>query len=278
MSAFAHRFKQELSSGVSLIFWAGLIIFVALTGPFGTYAAYSVGQRLLVVAPLLLAIMLVGVGIRALVFSTLPPWQFRWACVLNAGLASLIMAPILDQFLYRIPRNGPISHPALTELMLLVFSLSLGLSSLRRSVAPELYLSSARPPAEPLPESETAPETAPEMTPEFVPSAAAARPPRLLQRIDMVASGTLLSISVRDHYVDVQTSHGVSSLLMRLGDAMVETDPVEGAQIHRSHWVAWEAVQGVERDGAKLFVVLAGGTRLPVSKNHRDKLVARGLV
>lgn len=258
MSAFAHRFKQEISSGVSLMFWAGLVLFVAMTGPFGTYAAYSFGQRLLAVAPLLAAIMLVGVAIRVLVFSTLPPWRFRWASALNAGLASLIIAPMLDQFLHQIPPTDTVSYPGLGELMLLVFSL--GLSSLRRSVASE----PAAPPV--------APEAEPEPEPE------APRLPRLLQRLEVDAPGALWSISVRDHYVDVQTSCGVTSLLMRLSDAMAETDPVEGDQIHRSHWVAWEAVQGIEREGAKLFVVLAGGSRLPVSKNHRDKLVARGLL
>lgn len=264
MSAFAHRFKQEIRSGTSLIFWAGLILFVALTGPFGTYASYSFGQRLLGGAPLLLAIMLLGTAIRALVFSTLPPWRFRWASLLNAGLASLIIAPILDQFLHQIPPTDTVSYPGLAELMLLVFSMSLGLSSLRRSVAPE----PARKPAVPEPASTPIAAAQPE----------ALRTPRLLQRLEAETPGALRSISVRDHYVDVQTSCGVSSLLMRLSDAMAETGPVEGGQIHRSHWVAWQAVQGVEREGAKLFVMLEGGSRLPVSKNHRDKLAAQGLL
>ncbi|MDZ4311312.1 MAG: LytTR family DNA-binding domain-containing protein [Cypionkella sp.] len=249
---------------MSLSFWAGLILFVAMTGPFGTYASYSFGQRLLAVAPLLLAIMLVGVLIRALVFSTLPPWRFRSASVLNAGLASLIIAPVLDQFLQQIPPTDTVSYPSMGELLLLVFSLSLGFSSLRSTIAPELYRRSAT--------SEAVPEPEPQPEPE------APRMPRLLQRLDVAAPGDLWSISVRDHYVDVQTSCGVTSLLMRLSDAMAETDPVEGAQIHRSHWVAWAALHRVEREGAKLFVVLAGGNRLPVSKNHRDKLAARGLL
>ncbi|MEO5615629.1 MAG: LytTR family DNA-binding domain-containing protein [Cypionkella sp.] len=247
---------------MSLIFWVVLILFVAMTGPFGTYAAYSFWQRLLAVTPLLLAIMLVGVAIRLVVFSTLPPWRFRWASALNAGLASLIIAPMLDQFLHQIPPTDTVSYPGLGELMLLVFSLSLGLSSLRRSVASDFDPA----PAAPAPAAEAAaPPEAPPL-------------PRLLQRLDVAAPGDLWSISVRDHYVDVQTSCGITSLLMRFSDAIAETDPVEGAQIHRSHWVAWEAVQVVERDGAKLFAVLAGGSRLPVSKNHREKLVARGLL
>ena len=241
------------------MFWAGLMLFVAMTGPFGTYASHSFGQRLLAVAPLLLAFMLLGMAIRALVFSTLPRWQFRWASALNAGLASLIIAPMLDHFLHQIPPTDTVIYPRFGELMLLVFSLSLGLASLRRMVASDFD-----PP--PAPQATSAPE------PE-------ARPlPRLLQRLDVAAPCDLWSISVRDHYVDVLTSSGITSLLMRFSDAMAETGPVEGAQIHRSHWVAWEAVQAVERDGVKLFVVLKGGSRLPVSKNHREKLAARGLL
>ena len=262
MSAFFNRLRQELSSGVSLSFWVGLVLFVAMTGPFGTYAAYSFKQRFLAVIPLLAAIMLVGVAIRGLVFSALPPRRHRWASALNACLASLIIAPMLDQFLHQFPPTDTVNSPGLGELMLLVFSLSLGLASLRSSVAVEPDAPPAAPEAAPVPEAE----------------AEAPRLPRLLQRLDVDAPGALWSISVRDHYVDVQTSCGVTSLLMRLSDAIAETDPVEGDQIHRSHWVAWEAVQGVERDAAKLFVLLVGGNRLPVSKNHRDKLVVRGLL
>ncbi len=49
-------------------------------------------------------------------------------------------------------------------------------------------------------------------------------PPRLFQRIAPEAHGDLISISVRDHYVDVVTSAGQASLLMRLSDAMAEAD------------------------------------------------------
>lgn len=269
MSAFAHRFKQEISSRVSLTFCAGLILFVSLTGPFGTYAAYSLGQRLLVVTPLLLVLMLLGVVIRALVFSTLPLWRFRSACLLNGGLASLILAPLLDLFLHQIPPTDTVSYPGLGELLLLVFSLSLGMCALRRAVMSEHLHPPVAPEATPpaAPEAEVQPKAPP--LPDL---------PRLLQRLDAEAHGSLWSISVRDHYVDVQTSRGVTSLLMRLSDAMAETSPVDGTQIHRSHWVAWAAVLGVERDGTKLFVALQSGSRLPVSKNHREKLVARGLL
>ena len=68
-----------------------------------------------------------------------------------------------------------------------------------------------------------------------------------------------------------------ASLLLRFSDAIAEVEE-EGAQVHRSHWVAWAAVEAVERDGIKLFLRLKSGARVPVSKNNREKLEARGLI
>lgn len=87
--------------------------------------------------------------------------------------------------------------------------------------------------------------------------------------------GALWAISVRDHYVDVRTSTGQASLLMRLSDAMAEAEPVEGIQVHRSHWVAWAAVAAAEREGARLFLRLQDGARIPVSRAHRPRVEAR---
>ncbi|MDB5664263.1 LytTR family DNA-binding domain-containing protein [Cypionkella sp.] len=278
MSAFSKRFKVEVTSGVALSFWACLILFVAVTGPFGTYAAFGFVQRLLTFTPIMLATLTLAAVIRTLVFSILRPWSFRWACTLNAVVAALIIAPILDQFMRYISDNNAVTVPDMGELLLLVFSLSLGMSSLRRAVAPQSYWESfppgalPQPTAAPTPEPEALLEAEPEAEPE-VP-----RHPRLLQRIEAYARGDLLAVSVRNHYVDVQTSNGVAGLLMRLSDAIAETDPVEGAQIHRSHWVAWDAVRAAERDGSKVFVTLSNGTRLPVSKVHQQKLVERGLL
>ena len=102
--------------------------------------------------------------------------------------------------------------------------------------------------------------------------------PRLLQRIGADLRAPLVSISVRDHYVDVQTEVGQASLLMRLSDAIAETEGVDGAQVHRSHWVNWAAVQGVDRRGGNLVLRMAEGAPIPVSRNHREKLEERGLI
>jgi DNA-binding LytR/AlgR family response regulator len=53
---------------------------------------------------------------------------------------------------------------------------------------------------------------------------------------------------------------------MRLSDAIAELDGLEGAQTHRSWWVAREAVQGVERNGARVYLTIEGDGRDPVSR------------
>jgi DNA-binding LytR/AlgR family response regulator len=64
---------------------------------------------------------------------------------------------------------------------------------------------------------------------------------------------------------------------MRLADAIRETGDVAGLQIHRSHWVALEAVEGVKRRDGKLFLEMADGALLPVSRGARGRVKAAGI-
>jgi DNA-binding LytR/AlgR family response regulator len=63
-----------------------------------------------------------------------------------------------------------------------------------------------------------------------------------------------------------------------LGDAIDEMEPVKGICTHRSHWVALGAIKRVEREGARLFVVLRNGDRVPVSRKYRPRLEQAGLI
>ncbi|EKD61861.1 MAG: response regulator receiver protein [uncultured bacterium] len=257
MSAFLADFKAELSSVEPLVFWVLVTWFLVLTGPFGTYAAFSFWQRWLVVLPFMACVGLVCTTIRVISFRRLPLRSFRMSALVAAVLSCIVVAPASQQLLLVLTPDAKPSHPSLPELVLLVASLSFAMSSVRQLAEPMWF---ADMPQSLLPEPVTEPQV------------------RLLQRLEPDLRGDLWAISVRDHYVDIQTSLGASSILLRFGDAMAEADAVEGAQLHRSHWVAWAAVDAVERDGAKLFVRLKHGARVPVSKNHRVKLEARGLI
>jgi hypothetical protein len=65
---------------------------------------------------------------------------------------------------------------------------------------------------------------------------------------------SLANMTMQDHYIDIRTDRGGTLLLMRLADAIAETNVVDGLQIHRSHWVAKNAVQGAVRKEGRTFL------------------------
>ena len=90
---------------------------------------------------------------------------------------------------------------------------------------------------------------------------------RFLDRLPPKLKGAVIyAVSSEDHYLRLHTSKGADLILMRLSDAIVELDGLEGAQTHRSWWVARDAVESVRRDGDKIVLVLKGGAEAPVSR------------
>ncbi len=102
--------------------------------------------------------------------------------------------------------------------------------------------------------------------------------PRILARLPFAKRGALISLSAVDHYVEVTTSAGSELVLMRLSDAIAETDPVKGLQIHRSHWIALDQIKTVERAKGKTTVVMSTGAALPVSRSNVAQLKEAGLL
>ena len=102
--------------------------------------------------------------------------------------------------------------------------------------------------------------------------------PRILDRLPVERRGVLVALSVEDHYVRVRTTRGETLLLMRLSDAMRETAPTPGLQVHRSHWVARDAVAAVRRDGDRAILALNVGGDIPASRSHIPALKAAGLL
>jgi len=63
---------------------------------------------------------------------------------------------------------------------------------------------------------------------------------------------------------------------MRLADAIVELEGLEGAQTHRSWWVARAAVTSVERADGRAVLTLKDGAEAPVSRGYARALRAAG--
>lgn len=94
----------------------------------------------------------------------------------------------------------------------------------------------------------------------------AATPPRsrFLDRLPP-GLGRLRALEMEDHYVRAHGAAGSTLVLLRMRDAVAELG-ADGTQVHRSWWVAKDAVERVERDGRNLRLRLAGGLLVPVSR------------
>jgi hypothetical protein len=97
------------------------------------------------------------------------------------------------------------------------------------------------------------------------PSAAPAAP--FLDRLPPHLGRDLLCLEMQDHYVAAHTRAGSTLLLMRFRDAVAELGAA-GMQVHRSWWVAKDAVDGLEEEGRSARLKLRGGRIVPVSRAH----------
>lgn len=95
---------------------------------------------------------------------------------------------------------------------------------------------------------------------------------RLLKRLPLQLRAPLISISVQDHYVEVTSEKGKHLVLMRLSDAIAETEGMRGFRIHRSHWVAQSGIKAVHKRSGKFIIETTTDQELPVSRTYVDDL------
>lgn len=255
MMTFLQACAAELRSRVSVVCWTLLTFFVVVSGPFGSYHSMQISQRVLIFVPTFFLLMIFCTLIRQSVALWVLPRKPRLAMIATAVVAAQGLPPLVLHMVGASSGHLDLLHLAPVELSVLILGVFLAQWALTTQLEQGLS-------------SDHSAGASRKLLPEH----------RLLQRIEPEQRGAVLAISVRDHYVDVQTRRGTVSLLLRFRDAIAELDPLAGVQVHRSYWVAWEAIEAVEREGVKLYLKLTHGARVPVSKNHRYKLEARGLI
>lgn len=94
-------------------------------------------------------------------------------------------------------------------------------------------------------------------------------PPRL-------RGAAIRAVESEDHYLRVHTDRGSDLILMRLSDALTELEGLEGAQTHRSWWVARDAVRDVKRSDGRATLTLTDGLEAPVSRRYARALREAG--
>jgi hypothetical protein len=89
--------------------------------------------------------------------------------------------------------------------------------------------------------------------------------------------GALLALSSEDHYVRAYNDSSSVLILIRLRDAIGELGgAIAGEQVHRSWWVARDAVVGRKSDGRSVRLVLSNGLEVPVSRDRVAALKSAG--
>ncbi|HEY5411990.1 MAG TPA: LytTR family DNA-binding domain-containing protein [Caulobacteraceae bacterium] len=86
----------------------------------------------------------------------------------------------------------------------------------------------------------------------------------------------LYAVEAEDHYLRVRTSLGSELILMRLSDAVEELEGLDGAQTHRSWWVAKAAIADVKRADGRAVLTLKDGAEAPVSRTQARALRQAG--
>ena len=115
------------------------------------------------------------------------------------------------------------------------------------------------------------PEEAPHLTP---PPATLAN--AFLKRIPARLGRNLLHLHMQDHYLEIHTDRGSDLLLIRFRDALREVADLDGAQVHRSHWVARAALDRIARRNGRIVLHLVNGSAVPVSRSFASDLKDKG--
>ena len=87
-----------------------------------------------------------------------------------------------------------------------------------------------------------------------------------------------MTLSAEDHYVRLTTTIGTKLLLIRLLDAFKEVGNTCDMQIHRSHWVALDQIQKVERSGDRGKVTMKDESSCPISRKYMPDVRAAGML
>lgn len=87
----------------------------------------------------------------------------------------------------------------------------------------------------------------------------------------------LICFSMEDHYLHVHTETGSHMMLMRMKDALVELKNYNGLQVHRSWWIATDAVVDVKKEARKAKLKMKNNMTVPVSQKYLPSIKAAGL-
>lgn len=229
--------------------WITSSILFALAGPFGTFEALEPGLLVVYWSSLVALAFLFAYAIRALFHGLAPKMPPLQREVFVVTLFSLSYTLALFPFTVGLTGEPWTSQLTRVHVFGINVALSIGVVATRHVMGID--------PLFPTAESE----------------------PQLLRRLDGVSAREILRLGVDDHYVVVFLTGGrTERLLMRFSDAVHEIEGLSGHTVHRSHWVASDAIKDTVKEKGREKLILIDGSEVPVSRTYREALVSAGLI
>jgi len=256
--AFAQTYAT-IFSPLTFFIWAISIVLATTAGPFGSYEAMHWPVRLTYWSLIVTIGIVFGYAVRALgviVVGFERPFTFDMFASLTMGLTFGPVVWMIRTMFQPVHLHFPVN---LLDVMVHTFLISMAVFVVRRQISPSepgAYLLNDDGFVGPVQDE-----------------------PRVLRRLPEDQQGPVLRLSAKDHYVDIVTDKGTTTIRMRLADAIDEMEPVEGYCVHRSHWVARSSITAIDRENPqKLFVLLSNGDRVPISRKYRPDLEQVGIL
>ncbi|TQE99687.1 MAG: LytTR family transcriptional regulator [Spiribacter salinus] len=238
---------------------AGVGIVLGLLGPFGTFQALAWPARI----TYWFSIVVVNWMLCDLAVRRLDAW------LADSLPARPLLVPLLGGALAAIPATGVV-HAAGSiaglsgEGMLSLFWKVLLVCAVLSVV---FYLNA---PDDPDTTNDPGPDSAAQMNRSEQPDVMGSL---FFQRLERPITGELLCLQMQDHYLAVHDTDGQQLILCRMEDAARELDSL-GQRVHRSWWVAHDAVDQIKRRNGRMSLRLKDGREVPVGRTYQHAVAA----
>ncbi len=262
--------KKRLFSPITILGWTASSLLLAIMGPFNTYEAQPVTGRLLFWSGILFLGTALGIFFQLYVRKRFTSWGIVKTSVVACSLFVLVQWALVIQIVHIVYAHlGP---PPYLLILLIILGAGTSIYSIVYLVSPETLLGdeftkpnlSTRP-ARPSQQAVQTPDTDKNTNP-------------FLEQLGPNSGEHLIRLAMRDHYIEVYTEVGQKLVHMRLGDAVSKLEDLNGGLVHRSHWINFDAIQDVVKDGDKLNFRMSDGALVPIARSRKPDLKKRGLI
>lgn len=246
LAEFLKEYAARIFSPLQVFVVLVVVCFLTIAGPFGTYEGMSIFERAIYWGLIVVAAVLLVTTIKMLVAIFFPKLGFWQYGLTISSIFTLIYSPFVVVWEHTMPGRGHVHFVPVWMTFLIVFAVCMAIVQIRFLLQPQQEKRTQR----------------------------GKKRARLFARFDDSSVKQIYRMTVRDHYVDVFTDRGMETLLMRFSDAIAELDGIRGSQVHRSHWVACNAMVKLDRENGKHMLLIKDGGKVPVSRSHRAKVEA----